>query len=157
WPPTAPKARAGLLTPPGISRAARANASWLRTRMGFIVDCPAVGPPGRGLSLLVFKEVRPAPAMSRSGPFSSGARSADLPLPGRAARAEMVRKIGGREMADVPVPLFKEHPADELHARLAPLGVTPRLARRLQSAVVRHGAREVPAELPEVSPRVLQQ
>ncbi len=51
--------------------------------------------------------------------------------------------------------LFKEHTADELHARLAPLGVTPRLARRLQNAVVRQGAAEVPAELPEVSPRLL--
>ena len=53
--------------------------------------------------------------------------------------------------------LFKEHTADELHARLAHLGVTPRLARRLQNAVVRRGAAEVPADLPEVSPRLLQQ
>ena len=53
--------------------------------------------------------------------------------------------------------LFKEHTADELHARLAHLGVTPRLARRLQNAVVRRGAAEIPADLPEVSPRLLQQ
>jgi 23S rRNA (adenine2503-C2)-methyltransferase len=53
--------------------------------------------------------------------------------------------------------LFKEHTAEGLRARLAHLGVTPRLARRLQSAVVRRGAAEVPAELPEVSPRLLHQ
>jgi 23S rRNA (adenine2503-C2)-methyltransferase len=52
--------------------------------------------------------------------------------------------------------LFKEHTADELHLRLAPLGVTPRLARRLQSAVVRKGAGAVPEEMPEVSPRLIQ-
>jgi 23S rRNA (adenine2503-C2)-methyltransferase len=52
--------------------------------------------------------------------------------------------------------LFKEHTARELHARLAPLGVTERLARRLQSAVLKHGSAEVPAVLPEVSPRLLQ-
>jgi 23S rRNA (adenine2503-C2)-methyltransferase len=51
--------------------------------------------------------------------------------------------------------LLKDHTADELHARLAGLGVTPRLARRLQAAVVRRGAGEVPATLPEVSPRLL--
>src|SRR4051812_37655738 len=34
-PPTAPKARAGLLTPPGMTRAARSKASRLRTRTGF--------------------------------------------------------------------------------------------------------------------------
>src|SRR5438876_9813986 len=52
--------------------------------------------------------------------------------------------------------LFKEHTADELHARLAALGVTERLARRLQSAVVRRGAGEVPRELSETSPRLLE-
>src|SRR5690242_6973111 len=31
-PPTAPKARAGLFTPPGITRQARAKASWLLGR-----------------------------------------------------------------------------------------------------------------------------
>src|SRR5271155_2561692 len=36
WPPTPPKARAGLLTPPGITRLARANASLLRGRWFFI-------------------------------------------------------------------------------------------------------------------------
>src|SRR5919205_1275858 len=34
WPPTAPKARAGLLTPPGITRQARSYACWLRARVG---------------------------------------------------------------------------------------------------------------------------
>jgi 23S rRNA (adenine2503-C2)-methyltransferase len=59
-------------------------------------------------------------------------------------------------MPDAAPILFKEHTADELHARLAPLGVTPRLARRLQHAVVRQGAAEVPGAMPEVSPRLLQ-
>src|SRR5579875_2434395 len=36
-PPTAPKARAGLLTPPGIRRQARSNASRLRTRDAGII------------------------------------------------------------------------------------------------------------------------
>src|SRR5581483_622680 len=67
----------------------------------------------------------------------------------------MMRKTEGLAMAEATVTLFKEHTADELRARLAHLGVTPRLARRLQSAVVGRGAAEVPAELPEVSPRLL--
>jgi 23S rRNA (adenine2503-C2)-methyltransferase len=50
---------------------------------------------------------------------------------------------------------FKDHTAEELHVRLAELGVTARLARRLQAAVVRRGEAEVPAELPEVSPHLL--
>ena len=52
--------------------------------------------------------------------------------------------------------LFKDHTADELSERLAPLGVTERLARRLQSAVVQRGATEVPVALDEVSPRSLE-
>ncbi len=52
--------------------------------------------------------------------------------------------------------LFKDHTAEGLHRSLKHLGVTPRLARRLQHAVVRAGAAEVPAALPEVSPRLLQ-
>ncbi len=51
--------------------------------------------------------------------------------------------------------LFKEHTADQLADLLAPLGVTPRLARRLQSAVVQRGG-EVPAEMPEAPRRVLE-
>src|SRR5437899_1127775 len=58
-------------------------------------------------------------------------------------------------MSEATAVLFKEHTAEELHARLAHLGVTPRLARRLQSAVVRQGAAEVPAAMDEVSPRLL--
>jgi 23S rRNA (adenine2503-C2)-methyltransferase len=60
------------------------------------------------------------------------------------------------EIADAEPILFKEHTADELHARLAALGVSARLARRLQSAVVRRGAGEVPHELSETSPRLLE-
>src|SRR6266571_3327848 len=37
WPPTAPKARAGLLTPPGMTRQAFSNASLLRVRLGCMV------------------------------------------------------------------------------------------------------------------------
>lgn len=52
--------------------------------------------------------------------------------------------------------LFKEHTADELHARLAPLEVTPRLACHLQHTVIRLGSAEVPAAMPETSPRLLE-
>jgi 23S rRNA (adenine2503-C2)-methyltransferase len=52
--------------------------------------------------------------------------------------------------------LFKDVTAAGLHERLAPLGVGPRLARRLQSAVVRRGEPELPRSLPETSPRVLE-
>lgn len=50
---------------------------------------------------------------------------------------------------------FKDHTADGLHERLGDLGVTLRLARKLQAAILQRGANEVPAEMPEVSPRVL--
>jgi 23S rRNA (adenine2503-C2)-methyltransferase len=52
--------------------------------------------------------------------------------------------------------LFKQHLAGELHRLLQPLGVSARLARRLQAAVVRDGAGEVPAALPEVPRLVLE-
>ena len=52
--------------------------------------------------------------------------------------------------------LLKDHTAEELHALLAPLGVTPRLARRLQAAVLQRGANAVPTQLPEVSRAVLE-
>jgi 23S rRNA (adenine2503-C2)-methyltransferase len=49
--------------------------------------------------------------------------------------------------------VLKDSTADELQARLAPLGVSPRLARRLQSAVIRRDA--FPESLPEVSDKLL--
>ncbi len=58
---------------------------------------------------------------------------------------------------DPPVTLFKEHTAVGLHARLAGLGVSPRLARRLQAAVLQRGGDEIPSALPEVSKRLLGQ
>jgi 23S rRNA (adenine2503-C2)-methyltransferase len=58
------------------------------------------------------------------------------------------------ERADI---LFKDHTADSLHAQLAEQGVDARLARRLQAAVVRKNAAEVPRQLPEVPARVLEQ
>jgi len=51
------------------------------------------------------------------------------------------------------VPLLKDSTASELHALLAPLGVSLRLARRLQAAVIRRDA--FPESLPEVSAAVL--
>src|SRR5436189_2912254 len=52
--------------------------------------------------------------------------------------------------------LFKDVTSADLHERLAPLGVTPRLARRLQASVLRPGRAEVPAALPEVPRRLLE-
>jgi 23S rRNA (adenine2503-C2)-methyltransferase len=55
---------------------------------------------------------------------------------------------------DTPI-LFKEHTADELHALLASHGVSARLARRLQAAVLQRGG--IPERMPEVSRRLLEQ
>ena len=56
-----------------------------------------------------------------------------------------------------PAPvLFKDHTATGLHAQLAHLGVSARLARRLQAAVVRAGTDRVPDAMPEVSRRLLE-
>jgi 23S rRNA (adenine2503-C2)-methyltransferase len=52
--------------------------------------------------------------------------------------------------------LFKDCTSDDLHARLAHLGVDARLARRLQAAVLQKGG-EVPARMPEVPGRLLTQ
>jgi 23S rRNA (adenine2503-C2)-methyltransferase len=49
--------------------------------------------------------------------------------------------------------LFKDLTSTGLHESLAPLGVSPRLARRLQAAVLRTGA--VPDAMPEVPRRLL--
>ena len=50
--------------------------------------------------------------------------------------------------------LLKNLTSAELHAALAPLGVSPRLARRLQAAALRRD--EFPHELPEVSTALLE-
>jgi 23S rRNA (adenine2503-C2)-methyltransferase len=52
--------------------------------------------------------------------------------------------------------LFKDGTADDLHARLAHLGVSPRLARRLQAAILQRGLPDVPRALPEVPRRLLE-
>ncbi len=60
-------------------------------------------------------------------------------------------------MPPTPAPvLLKDCTADELHARLADLGVSARLARRLQAAVLRGGSAEIPTAMPEVSRRLLE-
>ena len=51
--------------------------------------------------------------------------------------------------------LLKNLTAPDLQAALAPLGVSLRLARRLQAAAIRRD--EVPASLPEVSGKLLEQ
>ena len=49
--------------------------------------------------------------------------------------------------------VFKDLTADQVHTALAPLGVTPGIARRLQAAVFRTGA--LPRSLSGVSPKVM--
>jgi len=49
--------------------------------------------------------------------------------------------------------IFKDAAAPELQARLAPLGVSLRLARRLQAAILKRDA--IPESLPEVSDKLL--
>jgi 23S rRNA (adenine2503-C2)-methyltransferase len=51
--------------------------------------------------------------------------------------------------------LFKDCTAEDLHTQLGPLGVSERLARRLQAAMLQRRCAEVPAQMPEVSARVL--
>jgi 23S rRNA (adenine2503-C2)-methyltransferase len=51
---------------------------------------------------------------------------------------------------------FKDCTAAELHAGLAELGVSARLARRLQAAVFQRGATDVPRQMTEVPRRLLE-
>jgi 23S rRNA (adenine2503-C2)-methyltransferase len=60
---------------------------------------------------------------------------------------------GMTKVAPTPI-LWKDHTADELHLRLAELGVSARLARRLQAVMLQQHAAEVPRAMPEV-PRVV--
>ena len=64
-PPTAPKARAGLFTPPGITRLARAKASWLRGSRKSGRDRAGVG--GSIVSVASAFGVQSACSESRSG------------------------------------------------------------------------------------------
>lgn len=52
--------------------------------------------------------------------------------------------------------LFKDHTSTSLQHQLADLGVSARLARRLQAAVLRPGPAVVPTALPEVPRRLLE-
>jgi len=58
----------------------------------------------------------------------------------------------GPQMNSMPL-LFKNLTSGDVHAALAPLGVTARLARQLQTAVLRRGV--LPDHLHGVSPKVL--
>jgi 23S rRNA (adenine2503-C2)-methyltransferase len=51
--------------------------------------------------------------------------------------------------------LWKDHTADELHAQLADLGVSARLARRLQAVMLHSNLSQVPTAMPEVPRAVL--
>ncbi|MCX6992616.1 MAG: radical SAM protein [Kiritimatiellaeota bacterium] len=51
--------------------------------------------------------------------------------------------------------IFKNLTSDQLQARLAPMGVTPRMARQIQVAVIRHGT--LPETKPGLSVRLLEQ
>lgn len=51
--------------------------------------------------------------------------------------------------------LVKDQTSAELFAALEPFGASARTARRLQAAVLRGDATEIPTEMPEVSPRLL--
>jgi 23S rRNA (adenine2503-C2)-methyltransferase len=51
--------------------------------------------------------------------------------------------------------LLKNHTSQELHVLLAKWGVSARLARRLQAAVLQRGGNAIPSEMPEVSRHLL--
>jgi 23S rRNA (adenine2503-C2)-methyltransferase len=53
--------------------------------------------------------------------------------------------------------LLKDHTTPELAELLAPLAPPERLVRKLQAAAVKDGVVEVPAEMPNISPRLLRQ
>lgn len=52
--------------------------------------------------------------------------------------------------------LFKDMTATALYERLALPGITPRAMRQLQAAILQRRATEVPSQMPETSPRVLE-
>ncbi len=58
--------------------------------------------------------------------------------------------------AAAPLLRFKNATVDEIESALAPLGVNAKIARRLQAAVCRKGHAEIPLDIPEVSPKLLQ-
>src|SRR5439155_10809560 len=59
-------------------------------------------------------------------------------------------------MVPEPAPiLLKDCTADELHGRLAGLGVSARLARRLQAVMLQQRSADIPTHMPEVPSRLL--
>jgi 23S rRNA (adenine2503-C2)-methyltransferase len=52
--------------------------------------------------------------------------------------------------------LLKNHTADKLHRLLVDCGLDARLARRLQAAIFKHGANEIPIRMQDASRRVLE-
>src|SRR5262249_5696824 len=68
----------------------------------------------------------------------------------------LLKEAPSLELVSTSPILFKDATAEELHTQLAGLGVSARLARRLQAATVQRGVLEIPLTLPEVSPRLLQ-
>ena len=72
---------------------------------------------------------------------------------GRRVKSELLWKKGVAYYRDSMPILLKNLMSDELHAALAPVGVSLRLARQLQAAGVRRD--EIPDSIPEVSTKVL--
>src|SRR4051794_34212368 len=113
-PPTAPNARAGLLTPPGISRLARANAAALRgrgTRDGgseAMIGSAALGRLTDELAQLLLGLFRDLGKLAdRVIPVELGEVACDLD------RAESPRRVGGRRHVLDPGECMRQQRAAE--------------------------------------------
>src|SRR3954467_15257688 len=105
-PPTAPKARAGLLTPPGMSCFARANAAWLLDR-----------------------SMRPWEVIK----FGAGTRRGDASLRSRVRRSRRTRLDRDREHRGEGCGLFSFAPRHPVPEVLLPAGSSgPEVGRGLR-------------------------